>query len=82
MDYILKNEDATGKICDIYSSALEKHKKAWLRFEWDDVKYIIVPNENRSTEIIDFIRGLDTEDTCKDVLISKIEVSERFLGDV
>ena len=82
MDYILKNEDATKIICDLYSDSLEKHKEAWLKFEWDDVKYIIVPNEKRSMEIISFIRNMKIDECCKDVLISEIEVSERFLGDV
>ena len=53
-----------------------------MNFEWEDIKYIIVPNEKDAMEMISYIKELEINEEEKDVLVSKIEVTDRFLEDV
>ena len=56
-----------------------KFKNAWLPFQYDDIRYIIVPDNNGRIEIINAIRSFDTSlfygddiELQKSILISKI----------
>ena len=82
MDFILCNEEVTEKSKGYYSKVLEKNRKCWMKFDWDDINYIIVPNENDSFEMIEYIRKMKIKKMEKDVLLSKIEVADRLLEDV
>ncbi len=82
MELLLINDDATKKSCNLYSGVLVKHQESWLRFDWDDVKYIIVPNESDSIAVIELINSFDINEMCKSLLISKIVVWKSFLEDV
>ena len=79
---ILPPPEATEIGKQKYSEALAKHSECWLRFEWQDVKYIIVPSDCAKQDTIQTILslGLSTEE--KLMLISKIEVSNRFSDDM
>ena len=45
-------------------------------------KYIIVPDEPALNQIIDVIKELKLEESIKYLLISKIEISNRFSEDL
>lgn len=75
---ILKQRETTEKAKKKYSDVLKKHKECWLKFEWEDVRYIIVPDEAAVKNTISTIRALELDEIEKDLLISKIEISKRF----
>lgn len=79
---ILHPTETTIKGRDNYSKALESHQECWLKFKWDDVRYIIVPDNSAVKETISTIRSLNISNEEKDLLISKIEVSRHFAEDM
>lgn len=61
----------------------EACENRWLKFEYSDIKYIIVPNEEKQDEIINFIeKDLDIEMNLKIKLASKIITFTSIRGDV
>ena len=65
-----------------------EYQNIWLRFEYEDIKYIIVPNRTERIELIKFINLLpdnnfrdDDGEIDKDILISRILVLEEIRGD-
>lgn len=76
--FILWQSETTEKGKDVYSRALQRHPETWIKLEWEDVKYIIVPDEAASKNTIDVIKELPLGDVDKYKLISNIEISERF----
>lgn len=65
-----------------------EYQNIWLRFEYEDIKYIIVPNRIERIELIKFINLLpdnnfrdDDGKIDKDILISRILVLEEIRGD-
>ena len=79
---IMKEDQITEKGKNAYSEVLKKHPETWIKFEWDDVRYIIVPDEVALKRIIEVIKELPLGDTKKYLLISKIEISNRFAEDL
>ena len=75
---ILRQSETTERAKEKYSDVLKKHSECWLKFEWTEVRYIIVPDEAAVKNTISTIRELNVEDMEKDLLISKIEISKRF----
>lgn len=75
---ILKQKETTITAQKMYSDALRNHEECWLKFEWKDVRYIIVPNEAAVKNTIATIRTLEISEPDKDVMISKIEISKHF----
>lgn len=65
-----------------YSEVLAKHTECWLRFEWSEVRYIIVPDESAAQKTINTILALDICDDESYSLISKIEVSRKFSANM
>lgn len=65
-----------------YSEVLANHQECWLRFDWSDVRYIIVPDEVAAKQTIKTILSLEVEEDEKYILISKIEIGRRFLGNM
>lgn len=76
---------------EIVNNELEKdnYKNIWLRFEYDDVKYIVVPNDAERISLIKFINDIPDENFKRDVdvgiqrsvLISKILVLDEIKED-
>lgn len=81
LNFILLKE-ATEKGKDEYSRALQAHEETWIKFDWEDIRYIIVPDNNALNQIIKVIRNLSMSDKERYLLISKIEVSARFTEDL
>ena len=75
---ILKQSETTEKAKQKYSDVLKKHPECWLKFEWNEVRYIIVPDDAAVKNTIATIRKLNVDAIEKDLLISKIEISRRF----
>ena len=76
---ILRQSETTEKGKKIYSDILKRHNECWLKFNWSEVRYIIVPDEVSVGHTISVIKALgNIEDSEKDMLISKIEISRRF----
>lgn len=75
---VLLPHETTEKGKNEYSEVLAKHKECWLRFEWSEVRYIIVPDESAAKRTIATILALDIGDDERYLLISKIEVSKKF----
>ena len=75
---ILRQGETSKKARDKYSEVLKNHPECWLKFGWNDVRYLIVPDEQAVKNTIIMIRSLEIDETVKDVLISKIEISKRF----
>lgn len=71
------------------SIAQRNYKRIWLDFEYDDIKYIIVPNPQSRLNVIRAIRatvmdGSSPEENTatQDMLISKILVINEVVGDL
>ncbi len=75
---VLPQSKTTQKAADTYSEALKNHDECWLKFEWNEIRYLIVPDEAAVNNTILTIEGLEIESKVKKLLISKIEVSRRF----
>lgn len=76
---ILRQSETTEKGKNTYSDVLKRHDECWLKFDWTEVRYIIVPDEVSVRNTISVIRSLgNMEDSEKDMLVSKIEISRRF----
>lgn len=77
----------TRKFKDQISNRLkdEKYRCLWLEFDYQDIRYLIVPNNNARNMLIRYILGLnvDSEDEMQDkcLLISKIIVLEDVKKD-
>lgn len=71
---------------DYYNNMLrskEIYGSIWLEFQYSDVKYIIVPNEDKQDAVINFIqKELDIEMNAKIKLASKIITFTSIKGDV
>lgn len=79
---ILAENAATENAKSYYSKALLSHPETWIKFDWEDIRYIIVPDEVALKRIIEIIKELPLGDTQKYFLISRIEVSTRFTEDL
>ena len=79
---LMKEDQITEKGKNAYSEVLAKHPETWIKFDWEDVRYIIVPDEPALQRIIEVIKGLQVDDNMKYLLISKIEISNRFAEDL
>jgi hypothetical protein len=78
INLILKQHETTEAGKRVYSKVLENHKECWLQFEWSEVLYIMVPDDVAVKRIINKIKDLNIVGDEMDLLISKIEVSNRF----
>ena len=80
---ILKQHEMTKKGIETYNEVLEKHSECWLKFEWSEVRYIIVPDEAAVKHTISVINGIEEiTDLQREMLISKIEISKHFAEDM
>lgn len=80
---VLPQSQTNKNACNVYSAALRSHPETWLHFDWEDVQYIIVPDELARKEIIHKIRSLNNlKDDEKFLLTAKIEISNRFSEDL
>ena len=67
---------------DMFSDVIAKHKECWMKFEWKDVRYLIVPDEVAVRDTIKVIDNLPLEESEKRILITKIEISRHFMHDL
>ena len=73
----------------LFEYVKENYKDIWLRFEYDEVKYIVVPNDAERISLIKFINDIPNENFKSDVdigiqrsvLISKILVLDEIKED-
>lgn len=79
---MLAENAATENAKNYYSKALLSHEETWIKFDWEDIRYIIVPDEVALKRIIETIKELSLENSQKYLLISRIEVSTRFMEDL
>lgn len=79
---IVPQQQISKRSRDLYSEVLAQHEECWFKFSWDDVVYIIVPDEHAAQNTIRTITslGLPTEEMY--MLISKIEISKKFVDNM
>jgi len=65
-----------------YSDAIYEYQNLWLKFTYDDIKYIFVKDNNDRNELIIFIIDLDINDMEKYILISKIITLDIIRRDI
>lgn len=76
---ILRQSETTEKGKNTYSEVLKRHRECWLQFDWSEFRYLIVPDEASAKHTISVIKTLENmEESEKELLISKIEISRRF----
>lgn len=75
--------DEIIKALGTVNSSLEndKYNGMWLKFKYEDIKYLIVPNNDAKKAIIKFIDELKDDKSTKYELISKIEVLSEIRKD-
>ena len=78
LELIIGQDRATSTTKETYSDALANHSECWIDFDWDDVIYLIVPDEAAAKDIIKTIMELELSLQEKYLLISKIEISKHF----
>lgn len=81
LHFILKPSETTEKGKQKYSDVLRNHPECWLKFEWNELLYIIVPDESAARRTIKTIKSLSISEEEKDALISKIEIIRRILDN-
>lgn len=65
-----------------YSEGIKQCRELWLKFDYTDIKYLIVENDKERIELIRFIKNeIDEEDNKKYELISKILVFNELKED-
>lgn len=79
---IVPEYNITKKTIEIFNEAMRRHSETWLKFEWDDVRYLVVPDESARDELIEYILRLNIENKDRHRLISKIEIGRRFTEDL
>ena len=79
---IINDNKITEKRKNTYSDVLEKHTETWVKFDWKDLIHIVVPDEVALQTIIDAIMELPLDNEKKYILISKIQISNRFTEDL
>ena len=75
---ILPQGKTSNSMRDAYSDALKRHEDCWLKFEWRDVRYIMVPDELAVKTTISTIESLLLNEDDKQKKKKKIEISRRF----
>ncbi|MGL6184774.1 MAG: abortive infection system antitoxin AbiGi family protein [Clostridium chrysemydis] len=78
--FIINHQKLRSEYYDMYSEALKTIPDAWLRFEYEDVKYIIVKHSYRE-KLIEKIEGLSINTIKKIELISKIFIYDEIEED-
>ncbi len=83
--------NSTGRISDsplnLLSNKVQQHKykEYWLNFEYNDIRYIIVPDKQSRLDFIDFILGMPDDSFTKAIekyiLISKVLVLQEIRKD-
>lgn len=80
---ILPQEYSNISAYHIFSEAINRYEELWLKFEYDDIKYLFLENEEDRQDIIDYIiNDLDIEENEKYKLISKIIVLDQIKEDM
>ena len=82
LDLILPQEMTNNYAKEIFSKVLQNHKECWLQFGWQDVRYILVPDEEAARKTIGKINSLPILDEEKYELMTKIEISSRFADNL
>ena len=82
LDLILPQEMTNNHAKEIFSKVLQNHKECWFQFEWQDVRYILVPDEEAVRKTIGTINSLPILDEEKYDLMTKIEISSRFADNL
>lgn len=82
LELILPQEMTNNHAKEIFSKVLRNHKECWLQFEWEDVRYIMVPDEEAVRKTIATIDSLSVLDEEKHMLMTKIEISSRFADNL
>lgn len=79
---IIPPKHMNPKAYAIYSDGLMQRKNLWLKFEYEDVKYLIVKDSDSRLDLIRFIQH-ETEIPSEEkiVLVSKILVFSELKGD-
>lgn len=68
---------------NLYSEAMTKYEKGWLKIDLDAVKYIIVKNDDEIDDMISFIKTLDNwKDHEKDRLLTKLLTFDELKKDM
>lgn len=83
-DHEIRRKDANSNyIKDKYTDALDKLEDTWLKFSYEDVRYLSVKNSEQRNELIEFILSLEDSVTHKEKmeLISKIVVLDEAQED-
>lgn len=79
-DEIVNN--ANNTVCETYSKGLEEREELWLKFQYEDIKYLIVDTNEDRIVLIDFIMNeLNINQSEKLVLISNIIVFTQIEKD-
>lgn len=79
---IIPQSHMNPKAYSMYSDGIKKCPDVWLKFEYENVKYLIVKNKQERLELINFIENkLDVKNEEKFVLISKILVFNELEED-
>ena len=90
LDCLIANDAVKSGVLKEVSDELEKdeYQEIWLKFQYEDIRYIIVPDKSGRLELIKTIRMLpddlflmDDIDVQRDILISKILVFDEIIKD-
>lgn len=90
LERVIVNPNISSKKNDINELLeTEKYQNLWLRFSYEDIKYLIVPNSGDRLDLIKYINNIPYErfsgdssvDIQKFLLISRILVLDEIRGD-
>ncbi|ASI83633.1 hypothetical protein FORC48_2547 [Bacillus cereus] len=84
LDLLIPQNLLSSKVYDTYSKGITKRNDLWLKYEYEDIRYLIVETKNDRTDLIQFITkelNDDINDFEKNLLISKVIVWEEMKED-
>lgn len=64
------------------NEALEEDERFWLKFDYQDIRHIILPDKESSLRVMDFIDSLNMNVTDRKYLYTKIIIMQDFMEDV
>ncbi|HBF4252061.1 abortive infection system antitoxin AbiGi family protein [Clostridioides difficile] len=83
LDIITQKESLNQNAYNLYSQVLKENKNTWLKFDYNDIKYLFVASEMDRDEVIKFISSkINIDEFEKYILISKIIVLDSIEEDM
>lgn len=81
LQLLLTGKAVNSTTINLYSKTLANYEKTWLKIDFSDIKYLLVPNMTAANHLINFIQKNITPNE-QNYLLAKIEIYSNLQGDM